>query len=76
MFVDRKYVRKSAGTDDRKEAIELATSLYDSIRTNQRLDISVHTDTFYACSQHVNGGWNPGQCGGVKAGHWGDGVPA
>ncbi len=53
MFVDRKYVRKSAGTAVRKEAIEFAKSLYDSIRINQRLDISVHTDTFYACSQHL-----------------------
>jgi hypothetical protein len=53
MFVDRKYVRKSAGTADREEAIEFAKSLYDSIRINQRLDISVHTDTFYACSQHL-----------------------
>ena len=49
MFVDRKYVRKSAGSADRKEAIEFAKSLYDTIRINQRLDISVHTDTFYAC---------------------------
>ena len=53
MFVDRKYVRKSAGSADRKEAIEFAKSLYDTIRINQRLDISVHTDTFYACSQHL-----------------------
>lgn len=53
MFVDRKYVRKSAGTADRKQAIEFAKSLYDTIRINQRLDISVHTDTFHACAQHL-----------------------
>ena len=53
MFVDRKYIRKSAGTDDKKRAIEFAKSLYDTIKINQRLDISVHTDTFYACSQHL-----------------------
>lgn len=53
MFVDRKYVRKSTGTDDRKQAIESAKSLYDTIRINQRLDISVHTDTFHACAQHL-----------------------
>lgn len=53
MFVDRKYVRKSAGTADRKQAVEFAKSLYDTIRINQRLDISVHTDTFHACAQHL-----------------------
>ena len=53
MFVDRKYVRKSTGTGDRKTAIEFAKSLYDTIRINQRLDISVHTDTFHACAQHL-----------------------
>jgi len=53
MFVDRKYVRKSAGTTDKKQAIQFAKSLYDTIRINQRLDISVHTDTFHACSQHL-----------------------
>lgn len=53
MFVDRKYVRKSTGTDDRKQAVEFAKSLYDTIRINQRLDISVHTDTFHACAQHL-----------------------
>ena len=53
MFVDRKYVRKSTGTDDKKQAIEFAKKLYDTIRINQRLDISVHTDTFHACAQHL-----------------------
>ncbi len=53
MFVDRKYVRKSTGTDDRAQAIEFAKKLYDSIRINQRLDVSVHTDTFHACAQHL-----------------------
>ena len=53
MFVDRKYVRKSTGTTDRKQAIEFAKSLYDTIRINQRLDINVHTDTFHACAQHL-----------------------
>ena len=53
MFVDRKYVRKSTGTADRKQAIEFAKKLYDSIRINQRLDIGVHTDTFHACAQHL-----------------------
>lgn len=53
MFVDRKYVRKSSGTADSKPAIEFAKSLYDTIRINQRLDISVHTDTCNACAQHL-----------------------
>lgn len=53
MFVDRKYVRKSADTADKKLAIEFAKSLYDTIRINQRLDISVQTDTFQACAQHL-----------------------
>ena len=53
MFVDRKYVRKSARTSDRNKAIEFAKSLYDTIRINQRLDINVHTDTFHACAQHL-----------------------
>ncbi len=53
MFVDRKYVRKSTGTDDRAQAVEFAKKLYDSIRINQRLDVNVHTDTFHACAQHL-----------------------
>ncbi len=53
MFVDRKYVRRSTGTSDRREAVEFAKSLFDTIRINQRLDISVHTDTFHACAQHL-----------------------
>jgi hypothetical protein len=53
IFIDRKYVRKSTGTDDKKLALQFAKTLYDTIRINQRLDISVHTDTFHACAQHL-----------------------
>ena len=53
LFVDRKYVRKSTGTDDKKLAIEFAKKFYDTIRINQRLDVNVHTDTFNACAQHL-----------------------
>ena len=53
MFVDRKYVRKSTRTDDKKLAIEFAKKLYNTVRINQRLDVSVHTDTFHACAQHL-----------------------
>ena len=53
MFVDRKYVRKSTKTDDKSQAIEFAKTLYDTIRINQRLDVSVHTDTFHACALHL-----------------------
>jgi integrase len=53
MFVDRKYVRKSTKTADRKEALAFAKAFYDSIRISQRLDISVHTDTFFACAEHL-----------------------
>lgn len=53
IFIDRKYVRKSTGTDDKKLALLFAKTLYDTIRINQRLDISIHTDTFHACAQHL-----------------------
>ncbi len=53
MFVDRKYVRKSTGTDDRAQAVEFAKQFYDTVRINQRLDVGVHTDTFHACAQHL-----------------------
>lgn len=53
LFVDRKYIRKSAKTDEQKLAIENAKQFYDTIRISQRLDISVHTDTFHACAQHL-----------------------
>jgi hypothetical protein len=52
-FVDRKYVRRSTKTADRKAAIAFAKEFYDSIRISQRLDISVHTDTFFACAEHL-----------------------
>ena len=53
MFVDRKYVRKSTGTSDKKLAVKFAKNFYDTIRINQRLDVGVHTDTFQACSNHM-----------------------
>lgn len=52
-FVERKYIRKSTKCEDRKDAIEFAKHLYDSVRINQRLDINVHTDTFHACAKRL-----------------------
>jgi hypothetical protein len=53
MFVDRKYIRKSTKCIEEHDAIEFAKEFYDTIRINQRLDINVHSDTFYACAQHL-----------------------
>ena len=52
-FVDRKYIRKSTKSENKREAIDFAKLLYDSVRINQRLDINVHTDTFHACAQRL-----------------------
>ena len=53
LFVDRKYIRKSTKCENRNDAIEYAKEFYDSVRIAQRLDINVHTDTFYACTKHL-----------------------
>ena len=52
-FVDRKYIRKSTKSESKRDAMDFAKHLYDSVRINQRLDIHVHTDTFHACAQRL-----------------------
>jgi len=53
LFVERKYVRRSTKCVDRRDAIEFAKRFYDEIRIAQRLDFSVHADTFAACASHL-----------------------
>jgi hypothetical protein len=53
LFVERKYVRKSTRCVEKTDAIEFAKRFYDEIRIAQRLDFSVHTDTFAACANHL-----------------------
>src|SRR6476469_1813503 len=53
LFVDGRLKRKTTGCTDRRDAIAFAKQFYDSIRIAQRLDISVHQDTFHACAKHL-----------------------
>jgi len=53
LFVGRKYIRRSTKCVDKKDAIEFAKQFYDEIRIAQRLDFTVHADTFAACANHL-----------------------
>lgn len=48
LFVGSKYVRRSTKCCDKKEAIEFAKKFYDEIKIAERLDESIHPDTFGA----------------------------
>jgi hypothetical protein len=45
-FIDGKYIRKSAKTADKAEAITFAKNLFDSVRLTDRLDEQKHPHTF------------------------------
>lgn len=52
-FVERKYVRKTTSCENKRDAIDFAKNLYDTILIAQRLNTGVHTDTFSACAKQL-----------------------
>lgn len=47
-YTSGKYIRKSTGTSQKREAIAFAKSLFDRVKLADRLDISMHPHTFKA----------------------------
>ena len=50
-FIDNKYIRKSAKTEDKAEAIKFAKELYENVRLSERLDLQKHPHTFAAAAR-------------------------